>query len=156
MRDYRIFQRRVARRPNPRCYASGRLANDTRLLDELKRGVRKSYTVEKRDLHKSGGFIWVKVTVSLVRDNTGEPKYAIAVIEDITERRKTTLQLKQCAGGTPIAGDRTDLRAGVGGLLFLDKELRYVRINEYMAQNHIPLAEHLARTSWRLPRLAPS
>ena len=135
------------------------VANDTRLLDELKRGVRKSYTVEKRDLHKSGGFIWVKVTVSLVRDSTGEPKYAIAVIEDITERRKTTLQLEESNALAALRLREIEqiyAQAPVG-LLFLDKELRYVRINEYMAQrNHIPLAEHLGRTVAEvLPPLAP-
>ena len=135
------------------------VANDIRLFDELKRGIRKSYTVEKRDVHKNGGSIWVKVTVSLVRDSVGQPKYAIAVIEDITERRKTTLQLEESNALSALRLREIEqiyAQAPVG-LLFLDKDLRFLRINEYMAQrNHVPLAQHLGRTVAEvLPLLAP-
>jgi PAS domain S-box-containing protein len=60
------------------------LARMRRLLaDEL-----KTYTMEKRYLRKDGTAIWVNLTVSLVRDSSGEPAYFIAAIEDISERKK--------------------------------------------------------------------
>ena len=61
------------------------LARVRRLLeDEL-----QTYTIEKRYLRKGGPEVWVNLTVSLVRDSSGEPAYFIAVAEDISERKKT-------------------------------------------------------------------
>ena len=63
----------------------GDLAQVRRLLaDEL-----GTYTMEKRYLRKDGSIVWVNLTVSLVRDASGEPAYFIAVVEDISERKKT-------------------------------------------------------------------
>jgi PAS domain S-box-containing protein len=54
------------------------------LEDEL-----QTYAMEKRYLKKGGLEVWVNLTVSLVRDASGEPAYFIAVVEDISERKKT-------------------------------------------------------------------
>ena len=63
----------------------GDLAQVRRLLaDEL-----QTYTMEKRYLRKDGSFVWVNLTVSLVRDASGEPAYFIAVVEDISARKQT-------------------------------------------------------------------
>ncbi len=43
---------------------------------------------EKRYVHKAGSVVWVNVTVSLVHEPTGGPKYFISVIEDITQRKQ--------------------------------------------------------------------
>jgi signal transduction histidine kinase len=52
--------------------------------------------MEKRYFHQNGSLIWANLTVSLVRDkSSGEPKYFIAVIEDITERKRLEEQLRQ-------------------------------------------------------------
>jgi PAS domain S-box-containing protein len=60
------------------------LAQMRRLLaDEL-----RTYTMEKRYLRRDGSIVWVNLTVSLVRDASGEPIYFIAVVEDISERKK--------------------------------------------------------------------
>lgn len=53
------------------------------LADEI-----KTYSMEKRYFRKEGSIVWINLTVSLVREPTGEPKYFIAVIEDITERKR--------------------------------------------------------------------
>jgi len=45
-------------------------------------------TSERQIMRKDGALIWINVTVSLVRDDTNEPAYFIAVVEDITERKQ--------------------------------------------------------------------
>ena len=61
------------------------LAQVRRLLaDEL-----RTYTMEKRYLRRDGSIVWVNLTVSLVRDASGEPAYFIAVVEDISVRKQT-------------------------------------------------------------------
>lgn len=55
---------------------------------ELIAGTLANFTVEKRYLHKQGKIIWANLSVSLVMTDAGEPDYFIAVIEDITERKR--------------------------------------------------------------------
>ncbi|MBD1936032.1 PAS domain S-box protein [Microcoleus sp. FACHB-68] len=47
-----------------------------------------SYCIEKRYRHKEGFYVWGNLTVSLVRDASGSPQYAISILEDITERKQ--------------------------------------------------------------------
>ena len=60
------------------------LANVTQLLD----GDIQTFSMEKRYIWPAGDIVWVKLTVSLVRSETKEPEYFIAVIEDIAERKQ--------------------------------------------------------------------
>ena len=52
------------------------------------RGESQTYTMEKRYVRKDGRTVWVNLTVSLVREASGEPRYFIAVVEDISERKR--------------------------------------------------------------------
>jgi PAS domain S-box-containing protein len=49
---------------------------------------------EKRYVRKNGEVIWVHINVAVVRDPNGNPLSTIGVIEDITERLRTQLELK--------------------------------------------------------------
>ncbi len=52
------------------------------------RGESQTYTMEKRYVRKDGHTVWVNLTVSLVREASGEPRYFIAVVEDISARKR--------------------------------------------------------------------
>ncbi|MFC1490664.1 PAS domain S-box protein [Candidatus Latescibacterota bacterium] len=52
------------------------------LLDEI-----TSYSMEKRYIQQDNSIVWVNLNVSLVHNDSGEPKYFIAVIKDITKRK---------------------------------------------------------------------
>jgi PAS domain S-box-containing protein len=58
-------------------------------------GEISSYSVEKRYICKNGALVWTNVTVSLIRDVLGEPSYAIAAIEDISDRKQAEAALRQ-------------------------------------------------------------
>ena len=62
-------------------------------LCEFFRNQRQTVKFEKRYVHKTGSHVWVNVTVSLVREQTGVPKYLIGVIEDITGRKQAEASL---------------------------------------------------------------
>ncbi|MBC8212620.1 MAG: EAL domain-containing protein [Gammaproteobacteria bacterium] len=49
--------------------------------------------MEKRYIRKSGDFIWIQLTASLVKNDDGSPKYFISVIEDIHQRKLDEVQL---------------------------------------------------------------
>ncbi|MBI3526868.1 MAG: PAS domain S-box protein [Betaproteobacteria bacterium] len=57
------------------------------LREELIAGKREFFQVEKRYCTRSGGLIWVRNTVSLIKDATGEPRFTVTVSQDITERK---------------------------------------------------------------------
>ncbi len=56
-------------------------------LKKLQRGEIASFHVEKRYIHKSGEIKWGLASISAVRDETGEPIYQIAQIQDNSARK---------------------------------------------------------------------
>lgn len=58
-------------------------------LESLVNGRVESYSIEKRYIRSDGLPVWVRATMTLVREpEGGEAPYCIALIEDITEERK--------------------------------------------------------------------
>lgn len=61
---------------------------DEALLARLNLGEIPRYTMEKRYIRPDGAIIWINLTVSMMRDDVGEPELYVAVIEDLSEVRK--------------------------------------------------------------------
>jgi PAS domain S-box-containing protein len=55
----------------------------------------ENYSMDKRYLRKDGSIVWVSLTVSLVFDKEGNPKYFVSIIQDITERKQAEQALRQ-------------------------------------------------------------
>ncbi|MFZ9034333.1 MAG: sigma 54-interacting transcriptional regulator [Anaerohalosphaeraceae bacterium] len=55
----------------------------------------ENYSMDKRYFRKDGSIVWVSLTVSLVFDKEGNPKYFVSVIQDISERKKAEEALRQ-------------------------------------------------------------
>ncbi len=64
------------------------LAADLALLNELVAGQRRFYQMEKRYFHREGRVVWVRLTVSMVRDQADEPVHFVSQIEDITTHKR--------------------------------------------------------------------
>jgi PAS domain S-box-containing protein len=64
-------------------------------LAALLRGESPAQEHEKRYVRKDGSTVWVELFTSLQRDAAGEPAYAIAVIQDISERKRMDAELLQ-------------------------------------------------------------
>jgi diguanylate cyclase (GGDEF)-like protein/PAS domain S-box-containing protein len=60
---------------------------------QLASGARDSYQAERRYLVKGGRVIWAIVSASLVRDAHGKPSFCIALLENITERKRAEAEL---------------------------------------------------------------
>ncbi len=72
------------------------VANNQIQLQRLLDGECDSYFLEKRYLRKDGSYVWVGVTVSLVRKlKTHEPDYFIRIIEDISKRKQYEQALQE-------------------------------------------------------------
>ena len=61
------------------------LSAEAPLFQELLSGSRTRYTIDKRYFHKNGGVVWGRVTVTILREASGD--FAIAVVEDVTRKR---------------------------------------------------------------------
>ncbi len=61
------------------------LANDEMLTAQLVAGEIPMYRRHKRCLNRAGDVVWVRSTVSLLRDAANEPWRIVGVVEDITE-----------------------------------------------------------------------
>ena len=61
----------------------------------LAAGELDSYTLEKRYIHRAGSEVWARLTLSAVPDALGRPAYEIAVIEDVTDRKRAELALRE-------------------------------------------------------------
>lgn len=75
-----------------------------RLHRELVRGQRDHFRVEKPYTRPDGTVLWTNLTVSLLRDAEGEPRYQLALFEDITERRLLHLRLRYEATHDELTG----------------------------------------------------
>lgn len=75
-----------------------------RLYEELVRGEREHYHVEKAFYRPDGTALWTNLTVSLLRDADGEPQYQLALMEDTTERRLLNLRLRYEATHDALTG----------------------------------------------------
>jgi PAS domain S-box-containing protein len=51
-------------------------------------GEISTFKMEKRYIRRSGDIIWANLTLSLVREPSGAPKYFVAIVEDISDRRR--------------------------------------------------------------------
>ncbi|HET6202911.1 MAG TPA: EAL domain-containing protein [Planctomycetota bacterium] len=108
---------------------------DTRFLRELLRGQIPNYQIEKRYRHAWGHYFWVLLTVSLVRDENGEPLHVISQVQDISERKELAGRLEHLVDRDFLTGlfnrrrfeqelakevDRISRYGGTGALLLLD------------------------------------
>lgn len=64
-----------------------------RSFEQLVSGEIPSYVVEKRYVRKDGGFVWARISSTLLRDGRNNPAHAVAIVEDITERKHAEEQL---------------------------------------------------------------
>ena len=79
------------------------LAADLSHLDRVLRGDADAYAMEKRYLRKDGSSVWVNLTVSCARAADGTVEYFIAVVEDISERKRTADALQASDERTRLA-----------------------------------------------------
>jgi len=70
------------------------LESDLENVRRLLAGEVGSYQMEKRYIHARGHFVVVLLSVSLVRDGQGQPRYFVSHIQDITSRKEADLEIR--------------------------------------------------------------
>ncbi|HEY9225173.1 MAG TPA: PAS domain S-box protein, partial [Gemmatimonadaceae bacterium] len=63
-------------------------AENAQVFGEMIAGLRDQYVIEKTYRRRDGATIWARVTAVAVRDEAGALEYSVAMVEDITNRRR--------------------------------------------------------------------
>lgn len=70
--------------------------------EQLLHGERDHFRVEKRFNRRDGQAVWTHLTISLVRDDDGQPAYQVAMVEDVTDRHLLQNRLRYQALHDPL------------------------------------------------------
>lgn len=127
----------------------GDVKKELPLFAALVQGAMQRYRIEKRYIRPDGGIVWGRLVVSIVPRKRGPWRYAIKMIEDITEEKLAEAALRESEDTAKrrLAEIETIYRSAPIGLCVLDRELRFVRINEWLAAtNGLPPDAHIGRT----------
>ncbi len=106
-------------------------------------GELESFVTEIESMHPSGPPAWYEATVSLVRDDANDPRFAISMVKDITERKRSDDKLRYEATHDSLSGlpnrsffqerlrsmyfSEAGFGPGVGAVLFVDlDEFKFV------------------------------
>ncbi|HCH0556718.1 TPA: diguanylate cyclase [Pseudomonas aeruginosa] len=101
---------------------------DLNLLDELLRGERTSYQLDKRYFHRDGHVLHAHLSVSLIRDAHGAPLHLVSQIQDFTQQRQAESALRESEQRLRTITDNVPaLVARVG------QDLRYEFVNRHYA-----------------------
>jgi PAS domain S-box-containing protein len=92
------------------------LPENLECLQHTLAGRRDSCSIEKRYLRSDGTDVWCRLSVSLVRTSAGGPDHFISVVEDISERKRTTDALRTIVAATASVTDQDFFRSFVSHL----------------------------------------
>ena len=75
-----------------------------KLYDALITGDCDHVRMEKAYYRKDRAVVWTELTVSLLRDERGRPEFTLAMVQDITDRRRLKRRLEYQASHDPLTG----------------------------------------------------
>ena len=70
-------------------------AENLKMAQKLASSELRDYQLEKRYIRKDGKIVWVRASIKMVRDEAGKPIYYLPMTENITERKRVEIELRE-------------------------------------------------------------
>jgi PAS domain S-box-containing protein len=122
---------------------------DLENVKKLLTGEMAEYHMEKRYYHKSGAIVWVLLSVSLVKDENGVPRFFISQIQDITARKEG--EEKLLAASAEIKRLRQGLLKVCAWTKRIEVDGRWMPIDEFLSHYlHLKLTHGMSDEAVRL------
>jgi PAS domain S-box-containing protein len=123
---------------------------DEALARQLLEGKKTTGSIEKRYICKGGSLVWVNMTISLMHDEEGRPKYYIAVIDDITRRKRAEEALKNAKARAELyldlmGHDISNMNQAMMGYLEMAQELLDLKGHEELIERPLEIIKHSSR-----------
>ncbi len=121
------------------------LDEDLEYVSQVLDNKIQRFSMEKRYICKDNSIVWINLTGSLVREPSGEPKYFIAIIEDINEKKISEQKLRDSEKKyKELSKEMEMILDHIPGLLFYkDSQNNFIRVNKYLADAHNKSKEEL-------------
>lgn len=121
------------------------VANSEKLL----RGELSTYQMEKRYVRHNGAIVWIFLSVSLVRDESGEPLFFIAQMKDITSRKEAESKLRE------YVAEVERLRSGLLTVCAWTKQVQvdghWVSVDQFLSEHlHLKLTHGMSAEGARI------
>jgi len=122
------------------------------LFTDMMEGRRSGFSVDKRMYRKDGSPIWVRVTVSaLEHEADGRPRFALGMMEDLTERRSQDERYNALLGKLTQAQAlfETAFRNAALGMDLTDDNGHFLQVNRALCQMMGYSEEELLGMRWQ-------
>ncbi len=119
-------------------------------LDEIKRwnkalleGRESQFEIENRYIAKSGATVWVRNFVSTIPDAEGRPAQIIALVTDITSRRRAQQELRAAEAQLRLMIDHAP-----AAVAMFDRNMRYLNVSKRWMSDYSLKGDVIGRTHY--------
>jgi len=119
------------------------------LIKQNLNSTTEQFKVEYRVLQPDSSVSWVKANGRIYRTANGEARRMLGTLLDITHQKQAEVALKKSEklAQWRLAEIESIYATAPVGLCFLDREFRYLRINQHLAEiNGLSIEAHIGRT----------
>lgn len=118
------------------------IEEDYERLDRMLSENEERYKMEKRYITKSGNIVWANLTVTVVRDDNGNPLWTIGIAQDITKQRQAQQELERAFRA---------MDSSIDGIAILNENEEYTYLNDAHADIYgYSRPEDLLGLSWKV------
>jgi PAS domain S-box-containing protein len=93
-------------------------------IRRLQTGEVPSFEIENRYVHRDGRPVWVRKFVSVLPDATGKPAHLLALVTDITERKRAGAALRESEEKMRLFIEHAPV-----ALAMFDRQMRYLAVS---------------------------